>query len=505
MKKSKARLVFSLVVISFICQPCIARASEPGWWTAKKAACGLSPALPYNTWVAQGMPCPGQNHPGVSGPSSVDISEYRHIAASWSNKFDASKYNVSSEAGFSQALTGLYGAIYHVISWWNAQAHYHQLHAQMLARWDSQYQAYFRSVTGPYELDPQLRNERDNLTTTLASTRRQFGQLSYRERIFVSDAIPRALEEDNLVQQSARRQIAVFIGGFTRNEADLANITVDPTVNVPRRWKAVPIELPQKFHEFQPPTDSDVDRADAETKVSESVPVPELSGNSSAHLAALQRLNDGAIPARTKSNEMTALDDEKKAQLNRDATRWGLISVANRRVFNDIANLNDKVWSVRHAIDEINAAMQIRMHLLLYMAGETMAWRTFKKHIVEPQLKRIALRAVYTESLSDAHVNQLWEENKLDIFSGRLSYEKTKDVTELIHQARVLDSDGQQNMLMAADLLGNARQIDVEAEGDRIFAGLDRDGRSEVRAAMKQVDLPLPFKVVWEQYFLRHD
>jgi hypothetical protein len=43
-----------LLVIA-VCQ--VAMAGEPAWWTNQKRACGLSPALAYNTWAQQGYPC----------------------------------------------------------------------------------------------------------------------------------------------------------------------------------------------------------------------------------------------------------------------------------------------------------------------------------------------------------------------------------------------------------------------------------------------------------------
>lgn len=44
-------------------------AAEPAWWTQQKIDCGLPSSLAYNTWVAQGSPCPGKN--GAAGGGSV--------------------------------------------------------------------------------------------------------------------------------------------------------------------------------------------------------------------------------------------------------------------------------------------------------------------------------------------------------------------------------------------------------------------------------------------------
>jgi len=51
-------------------------AAEPAWWTQQKINCGLPPSLDYETWRAQGMPCP-RGGGGYSGPSPQEIERQR--------------------------------------------------------------------------------------------------------------------------------------------------------------------------------------------------------------------------------------------------------------------------------------------------------------------------------------------------------------------------------------------------------------------------------------------
>src|SRR5262245_45965679 len=52
MRRLISLITACLVVVNL---PRPALAAEPAWWTQKKRECGIS--MPYNTWVAQGMPC----------------------------------------------------------------------------------------------------------------------------------------------------------------------------------------------------------------------------------------------------------------------------------------------------------------------------------------------------------------------------------------------------------------------------------------------------------------
>jgi hypothetical protein len=45
-------------------------AQEPGWWTALKAKCGMSPSMAYNDWVAQGSPCKSNQSTAATTPAA---------------------------------------------------------------------------------------------------------------------------------------------------------------------------------------------------------------------------------------------------------------------------------------------------------------------------------------------------------------------------------------------------------------------------------------------------
>lgn len=60
-----AKIRSSVVLWCLLAFPLISLAGEPSWWTDQKRACGLSPSLAYNTWQAQGSPCPGQSRPST--------------------------------------------------------------------------------------------------------------------------------------------------------------------------------------------------------------------------------------------------------------------------------------------------------------------------------------------------------------------------------------------------------------------------------------------------------
>jgi hypothetical protein len=48
----------------------------PAWWAEQRRACGLPASLVYNTWVAQGSPCPAQESSARSSSSAEQSKIY---------------------------------------------------------------------------------------------------------------------------------------------------------------------------------------------------------------------------------------------------------------------------------------------------------------------------------------------------------------------------------------------------------------------------------------------
>ena len=483
-------------------------------WSEYKAACECQggTAIP-NPPRCQGA---GAGHvtPAPVDPRALQLQRWQLLLRK--NLVDAATYAalpVGTDAEFVVALTRLYDELYRNTALWHAEAVQLGVRSDVVeAMHKNFYMPRFARIDASDDLDREVsaanRAAKAKLVELQAElTRRQ----ELRDRFVNTDqAVGRSERLRNEHAIATRRRLAHFFGGFAEDEIERTtgassgshgkpDCCEEPVFVASTYWEgeqpAVPFELMAA-----------TSRAAAAVEAARTAPSPTLSGDAEARL---QTIEQQAVKAEAEHKSFTSWRDYSKYNVEElvaegDKRTWASTVVKNVGVLRETYMLTHK------DIPKLEIEVKWQKDVFdgdaweFYMDGASAAaWTFFEEHVVEPEIKRIAIEVHYPDAytLTDAEVESAWKLDTHALFGAYDIYKKGKDAASLIEQAKKLEGTAEERMLAVADVMGRADMGDYKQVGDELFANLDAAAREEVRESLGQVELPWAFKKFWEGYF----
>ncbi len=512
---SKHLTVFALFVLAPLTLPGSAQAGC--WdgccsdWSEYKAACECQGGTAYPNPPRCQSGGGGQSAPAPVDPRVLQLQRWQLLLQK--NLVDVPTYQalpIGTEAEFVVALTRLYDELYRDTALWHAEAvDFNVRYDLAMAIHKSFYGPRFSRI-GPDGLDPAVRADNQAAKVKLAELQAELTRrMELRDRFVNGEQAPVGRSErlHNERAIATRRRLAHFFGGFTKDEVERTtgasslshskpDCCGDPVFPVPLAWAELP--APPFAEQLK------ANNAAAAVEAARNTPAPTLSGDAEARLQAVEQQ---AVKAEAERKTFIEWRDYYKlveASNEGDRRTWEITVGDNVAVLkqtfdlthNDIPKLEGEVKWHKDMLD--GSAWEFYMN-----GAATAAWTFFQKHVVEPEIKRIAIEVHYPDnySLTDAEVESAWKLDTHALFGAYDIYKKGQDAASLIEQAKKLGSTAQDGMLAVADVMGRADVGDYKQVGDELFGNLDSAAREEVRESLGQVELPWAFKKFWEGYF----
>ena len=164
-----------------------------------------------------------------------------------------------------------------------------------------------------------------------------------------------------------------------------------------------------------------------------------------------------------------------------------------------------RAWAAEHQLDDDRVGVRRESAFLFSDAAREFVQETFRKHVVEPELKRMVLAAYVGRppyELTGAFVEEAWSSHKLHLFSLVETGETAADAHALVKRTLDLVDNGEAAVNEAARLLATADPAEAQAFADDLGERLGSNARSLAAEALKTADIPQPYKVFWLKYFV---
>jgi hypothetical protein len=511
--------VFALLALALLALP--DRAQAGCWdgccsnWSEYKAAC----ACQGGTARSNPLRCESGGG-GYSAPAPVDprvLQLQRWQLLLQKNLVDAATYGalpVGTDAEFVVALTRLYDELYRNTALWHAEATQFSVRSDVVdAMHKDFYAPRFARIDASDDLDREVSAANRAAKAKLAELQAELTRrMELRDR-FVNGEQSAGGRSDRLHNERAiatRRRLAHFFGGFTPDEVKSTTGASSGSHNRPDCCEESTFVASTYWEGEQPGVPFELilatSNAAAAVEAARNAPAPTLSGDAEARLQAIEQQ---AVKAEAERKTFIQWRDYSKFNVEEhtaesDKRTWagtvkknvGVLRETFMLTHNDIKKLEGQVKWHKDMFD--GSAWEFYMN-----GAATAAWTFFEKHVVEPEIKRIAIEVHYPDnySLTDAEIESAWKLDTHALFGAYDIYKKGQDAASLIEQAKKLANTAQDGMLAVADVMGRADMGDYKEVGDELFGNLDSAAREEVRESLGQVELPWAFKKFWEGYF----
>lgn len=417
----------------------------------------------------------------------------------------------ASDDDFSRALGAAYDRLARIAVVAKAERQYHVAKsAAEQTAYEDFYVPRFARVDAADGLDPavkaenlQARQEHETLTAEFQrvwAIREAFWNPMY--------APHQALRLHKEAAQEAKKRINVYLGEFTREEAE--DYSGYASVSIPRTdcCAAQPFPIPlyyamgptTRIEHLQAVADATERLQEARTKA-----IPAVGGSIAARLEFVEGAVENAAAESKAAGEWRRHYQQTVHPRTLSGDRnWKRIAAANVGAMTQTHELvTQGIPKAKVMATWARDVFKTDASAFLANGAKAGTWKVFRKHMLEPELRRIGVELFGGRyRFSDAEVEQAWKQSKGPIFGAwRRNYSRATEADAVVKVAQKLEKGFESAALAAAEVLGQAEAAEIQEAGDQLFKGIHADARAEVEAVLQETDMPAWARKYWEAYF----
>lgn len=465
--------------------------------------------------------CPSSGGPGggiVLPPPQVDarVEQHRRYRALINRGLldDAAfaARPIGTDAEFASALARMHVDLSRTVVISKAYRDLHNARTQAeRARYRDFYQPRFSAVDASDGLVPELKREHAAAKTAYEGVEYRLRRLrSIGERFIDANDTPHRAERQRIAAAlTSKLRVAAHLGRLSRAEVAAGGTSLreedieKPVIILPAKaapWYLVDTYLPHRSYERA------IDDATSSLAMARMIALPSVGGSNEERLAYAEEM---AGSAETSLSAMRAAErayQEVMKQNDGARMHWAATRAQNAALWKETDSYSALAAEAESTLLWTQAVFERATSKAFKEGSVALAWKVFRKAHLDAELKILSAELFNGRQFErgDDEIMAAWKLGTPLVAPTLTGYSRVKMLDGIVKMARNLNGSAQEQMLSAADLLGQADAADARRHGDELFANLDVEARREARAALAQSDLPQGLKTFWESYFTRN-